>query len=286
MDESGGRGATTAFVTVGDVVSALEARYPPVLASDWDAVGLTCGDPAAPVSRILFAVDPVQAVVDEALSEGAQMIVTHHPLLLRGVHSVAATDAKGRVLHELISHGIALFSAHTNADHASPGVSDALAEALGLTALRPLVGIPGAGPAVGTGRVGDLLEAVTLEQFAEHVSMVLPPTHHGVRVAGDPQRTVRTVAVCGGAGDSFLDAAAMAADVYLTADLRHHRAQDHLAEDGCPLIDIAHWASEWPWLEQASQGLRSDITRDGGTVSTRVSTTPTDPWTAHLGSTR
>ena len=122
--------------------------------------------------------------------------------------------------------------------------------------IRPLVQLEGEPAGVGTGRIGELAEAVTLEQFAEHVAMSLPQTHHGVRIAGDPQRAVRTVAVCGGAGDSFLSAAADA-DVYVTSDLRHHRAQDHLSEDACALIDIAHWASEWPWLEQAAAVVRA-----------------------------
>ena len=108
--------------TVEQVVTALEQRYPPELASDWDAVGLVCGDPAASVQHVRFAVDPVLSVVDEALAVGADMIVAHHPLFLHGVHSVAPTTPKGRVVHTLISHGIALYCAHTNADHARQGV--------------------------------------------------------------------------------------------------------------------------------------------------------------------
>jgi dinuclear metal center YbgI/SA1388 family protein len=273
-----------ADLRVRDLVDALEASYPPRLAADWDAVGLACGDPDADVSRVLFAVDPVMSVVDEAIETGAQLIVTHHPLFLRGVHSVAATDAKGRLVHRLISNGIALFSAHTNADHANPGVSDALAAALGLVVQRPLVRQEGDPARVGTGRVCELAESVTLEQFAEHVAVSLPGTRHGVRVAGDPQREIRTVAVCGGAGDAFLREAA-GCDAYVTSDLRHHRAQDHLADSACALIDVAHWASEWPWLEQAATALRSGAALRGGTVATHVSTHPTDPWTAHLGST-
>ena len=163
----------TTTVTVRDVVALLERRYPPELASDWDAVGLACGDPDATVSRVLFAVDPVAEVVDEALLLQADLIVTHHPLLLRGVHSVAAVDHKGGVIHTLISHGMALFSAHTNADHADPGVSDALAATLGLSDLRPLVPVPG-DPGVGTGRVGTLAEAVPLASFAEAVAARAP----------------------------------------------------------------------------------------------------------------
>jgi dinuclear metal center YbgI/SA1388 family protein len=272
-------------VTVRDVVAMLEQRYPPRLASDWDAVGLACGDPDATVSRVLFAVDPVAEVVDEALVLQADLIVTHHPLLLTGVHSVAAVDHKGSLLHTLISHGIALFSAHTNADHAVPGVSDALAECLGLSDLRPLVAVPGA-EGVGTGRVGTLAEAIPLAAFAEIVAGALPATHHGVRVAGDLDAPVRTVAVCGGSGGDLLAEAAAVADVYVTSDLRHHRAQDHLVDGGCALVDVAHWASEWPWLPVAADALRDDLVERGSTVEVHVSRIPTDPWTLHLGSTR
>jgi dinuclear metal center YbgI/SA1388 family protein len=271
------------LTTVGEVVGLLEHRYPPALAEEWDAVGLTVGDPAATVSRILFAVDPVSEVVDEALMLQADLIVTHHPLLLWGVHSVAAVNHKGSVIHTLISHGIALFSAHTNADHANPGVSDALADAIGLHHLRPLVPDP-TRPGVGTGRVGDLDQPLPLARLGDRVAAALPATAQGVRIAGDADRPVRTVAVCGGSGDAFLADAAAAADVYVTADLRHHRAQDHLVDGGCALIDVAHWASEWPWLPVAAAALRDDLAGLGATVDVHVSTIVTDPWTLHRGS--
>lgn len=271
---------------VRDVVEVMDALYPPALAADWDAVGLTLGDPDTRVRRVLLAVDPVWPVVEEAIAADVQMIVTHHPLFLRPVHSVAATTAKGRLVHRLIREDIALFSAHTNADHAAPGVCDALADVLGVSGLRPLVPMAGASAGVGTGRVGELAQDVTLEQFAEHVATVLPATAHGVRVAGDPQRTVRTVAVCGGAGDAFLAQAAQVADVYVTADLRHHRAQDHLADSECALVDVAHWASEWPWLETAAAALRSALDTRGTSVEVLVSALPTDPWATHRGSAR
>lgn len=270
--------------SVRTVIAAMEAMYPPGLAADWDAVGLTVGDPAAVVRRVLFAVDPVMPVVDEAVDWQADLVITHHPLLLHPVHSVATSTAKGAVVDRLIRNGIALFTAHTNADHANPGVSDVLARLLGLHGLRPIDPLAQDPARVGTGRVGELDEAVTLEQFAEHIATVLPATAHGVRVAGDPQATVRTVAVCGGAGDSLLSAAGGVADVYVTSDLRHHRAQDHLAGGGCALIDIAHWAAEAPWLDDAADRLRAELERQGSTVATRVSRTPTDPWTIHRGS--
>src|SRR3954465_3615890 len=123
---------------LAELVDTLERHYDPRWAEPWDAVGLVCGDPDARVSRVHLAVDPVLAVVDEAGAAGAQLPVTHHPLFLGGTTSVAATTAKGRVVHRLISAGVGLYVAHTNADVASPGVSDALGQALGLKGLQPL----------------------------------------------------------------------------------------------------------------------------------------------------
>lgn len=268
--------------TVAQVQSALERRFPVDLAADWDAVGLVCGDPTSVVERVLLAVDPVQSVVDEAIIGGYDMVITHHPLFLHGVSSVAATNAKGKVVHGLISNGIALACAHTNADHANPGVSDALGRAVGLRDLEPLDVLRGD---TGTGRLGTLLEPMSLEQFAATVAAVLPATEHGVRVAGDLSRLVSRVAVCGGAGDSLLALAAHAADVYLTSDLRHHRAQDHLEDGGCALVDVAHWASEWPWLQFAAASLMDDLDEAGLAILVDCSATPTDPWTAHRPST-
>ena len=129
-------------VRLADVVRWLERRYPPRTAESWDAVGLVAGDPAQPVRRVLLAVDPVAAVADEALAWGADLLVTHHPLLLRPVHSVAATTFKGALLHRLVRGGVGLYAAHTNADAATGGVADALADVLGLVDTEPLVPVP------------------------------------------------------------------------------------------------------------------------------------------------
>lgn len=369
------------MTTVGDVLAALEAAYPPATAESWDAVGLVCGDRAEPVTRALFCVDPVESTVDEALEVGAQLLVAHHPLMLRGVNGVPADTPKGALVHRLIRAGVALYTAHTNADAANPGVSDALAHALGLRVTGPLspapareldvlvtyvpverarevvdalhaagagaLGdyrdaawtvdgtgqfrpLPGARPAdgvvgelrrlpetrvevvldrrlraevvralraahpyeevafnlneiaelpsdTGIGRIGELAEPEPLRVFAQRVADALPATAWGVRAAGDPDRPVRRVAVCGGAGDSYLSAAVRAGvDAYVTADLRHHPAGEHLAAGGPALVDVAHWASEWPWCGQAADVVRAAF---GGTVEVVVSTRRTDPWT-------
>jgi dinuclear metal center YbgI/SA1388 family protein len=367
---------------LADVIAALEAAYPPALAQEWDAVGLVCGDPDDVVRSVLVAVDPVPETVDETLDSGVQLLLTHHPLLLRGVHGVGADTPKGALVHRLVRGGAALFTAHTNADAAAPGVSDALAAALGLTVEGPLeplpsepldkivtfvpVGpaitavhealaaagagtigdyshcsfatagtgqfrpLPGAHPTIGEvgklervaetklemvlprrrraavvaalraahpyeepafdvfehaelpsslglGRIGTLPAAEPLRVFADRVAAALPATTWGVRAAGDPERPVRRVAVCGGSGDSALGAAtASGVDAYVTADLRHHPASEHLLLAGPALVDVAHWASEWPWCAQAADVVRAAL---GGSVEVRVSTRRTDPWT-------
>ena len=368
-------------VTVQTVVDALEAAYPPALAESWDQVGLICGDPDANVTKVAFALDCTQEVAERAVAAGAQLLVVHHPLLLRGVHSVAANTPKGKVIHTLLAGGCALFAAHTNADSARPGVSDKLAELVGITPGRPIkpvtldatdrwgVHVPpaaaadlkralfeagagaigdyrecafsfegtgeftpveGANPtdgavgahytadeiriefvaraadrrriveklrevhpyeepafdvvqmadtrdletATGLGRIGELEEPMTLSEFTQQVANALPETAWGVRAAGDPDQIVRRVAVSSGSGDSFLaDVAKLGVDVYVTSDLRHHPVDEHLRAGGPAVIDTAHWASEFPWTEQA-ESIVAPLS-----VDTEILHIRTDPWT-------
>ena len=134
---------------------------------------------------------------------------------------------------------------------------------------------------VGMGRVGDLAEPTTVGAFAERIRDRLPRTPLGVRVSGDPARAVGRVAVCGGAGDRLVQAAAAAgADVFVTSDLRHHPALENLVDGGPALVDAGHFATEWPWLPVAAQRLAADAREHGTTVEVRVSSLVTDPWTA------
>jgi dinuclear metal center YbgI/SA1388 family protein len=261
--------------TVGDVVAAMEQRYPAAWAEEWDRVGLVVGDPDAPARRLLLAVDCVPETVEEAVACGADMMVVHHPLLLRGVHSVATTTYKGAAVHRLIRSGIALLVAHTNADVASPGVSDALAQSLGLVDVHP-----SRTDERHPMRLGTVPEPRPLAEFVGHVADRLPATTAGVRAAGDPSRIVRTVAVVGGAGDGFLaEVSSAGVDAFVTADLRHHPASEHLAAGGPALVDAAHWATERPWLDALAVQLRADLS-----VDTIASDVVTDVWTVHAPS--
>jgi dinuclear metal center YbgI/SA1388 family protein len=269
----------TSTPTLGDVVALVHGRYDPATAEDWDAVGLVCGDPAQPVRRVLVAVDAVEATVREAIVDvGADLLVTHHPLLLRPVSSVAATTPAGRLVHRLVLGGCALLAAHTNADVARNGVNEALAAVLGVMTTNPL--IPSSSdPGAGLGRVGQLSEPTTLREFADLVAAALPVTAHGVRVSGDPAQLVRHVAVVGGSGADALEAARVAGvDVVVTSDLKHHAALDNCESGGPALIDVAHFASEWPWVPAYASLLRADLAASGYDVEVGHSSIVTDPW--------
>lgn len=269
-------------LSVSDVVALMESAAPPDLAASWDSNGLICGDPSNPVRSILLAVDPVTVVVDEAIDSGVDMIITHHPLYLRGTEHVAATDPKGRCIHRLIRAGIALLNAHTSLDAAHGGVADALADRVGLVSAVPLEPAS-ASPDQGIGRIGVLSCPVTLRRLAADVAAALPDSAPGLLVGGDLDAVVERVAVSGGAGDSLLQQAREAgADVFLTADLRHHPASEHL-EDGRPyLLCGTHWATEWVGLEPLAQRLEEGARRQGISLTVKVSHIVTDPWVMRL----
>ena len=291
-----------AIPTLKDVLAVMDGWFDPRWAEPWDAVGLVCGDPDEPVTRIHLALDPVPATVGEAIDSGAQLLITHHPLLLTGVHGVPADDPKGALVHRMIRAGTAHLVAHTNADVADPGVSDALGEALGLTDLRalepaddlapdelvPAERAPGQPPRAsrrGAGRIGRLPTPVSLREFTRLVAERLPATVPGVRAAGDPDRVVQVVAVAGGSGGGYADAARdLGADVLVTADVKHHHGVETVTEQGSgamALVDATHWATEAPWLDALARRLTAHF---GTTVDVSVSRLVTDPWTVHAGS--
>ncbi|MEJ8284154.1 Nif3-like dinuclear metal center hexameric protein [Curtobacterium citreum] len=266
--------------TLRELQAVIEDLWPAAGAESWDAVGLVAGDPDATVEHVHLAVDAVPATARETVELGAGLLLTHHPLLLRGVTTIAESTYKGSVLATLVRGGSALVAAHTNADVVTTGTSAVLADRIGLTDQRPLDpgSGPGSDPATGIGRVGVLAEGTTLGALARKLVDLLPPTATGVRVSGDFDQPVRTVALCAGAGDSLLGhPAVLAADAYITSDLRHHPASEFreqaLLGGGPALIDTSHWATEWLWLDVAAAQLR-----DAAGVRVTVSDLRTDPW--------
>jgi dinuclear metal center YbgI/SA1388 family protein len=266
--------------TLEAVGRAVEQLWPLRGAESWDAPGLVIGDPLAPVHHIHLAVDAVLETADEALEIGADLLLVHHPLLLRGTTTVAESTTKGALIAKLIRGGASLLAAHTNADVVETGTSRVLAHQLGLVEQKPIetsAGDPSG--STGLGIVGRAAEPLTLVALARLLTDILPPTAGGVRVAGDHDSVVETVALCAGAGDSLLGHPAVrSADVYITSDLRHHPASDArelmLLGRGPALVDISHWASEWLWLDTAAAQLRQALPD----VEVTLSDLRTDPW--------
>jgi dinuclear metal center YbgI/SA1388 family protein len=263
-------------VLLSQIIAVCERLWPTTGAEDWDAPGLVTGSNNQSISRALLAVDVTDAVIDQAISLGANLLIAHHPLLLKGVSTIAEDGYKGSLLAKALRANLAIFSAHTNADIVVDGVSDTFSKRLGLTNIRPLV--PTSQNA-GHGRIGELGEQMQLGDLVNRLENLLPSTHRGISASAAPTTPVRSVALCGGAGDAFIfDAFAAGADVYITSDLRHHVTQ----EAPLPVVDVSHWASESLWLETASSQLASMCSG----VDFSVSDIVTDPWVFNQGRTK
>ena len=262
--------------SIATIAKILNTLYRPELAQDWDVNGLNIGSETKIVSKILFSVDVTNAVVFEAIEEKADLIISHHPLLLHPTSLLPEESLKGALVTKLIKSDIALFNAHTNADSALGGVNDSLATLLNLSDLKPI-------NETGLGRVGRLFRPMKLSEFASLVKNALPKTNSSVLISGDLNKEVEIVAVCGGAGDSLLsEVRDLKVDVYLTADLRHHPVQDNKELNGPALISVSHWASEWPWLNMCKAELNQELTKLGFSVEMKISTINTDPWDAAI----
>jgi len=263
--------------TLATVIEQLDDLWPESGAQVWDSPGLVVGDPLQRVNSIHLMVDAVSESIDEALEQGADLIIAHHPLLLRPVTTVAESSYKGSIVSKVIRGGASLYAAHTNADVVPTGTSAVLANALGLKNQVPLAPSERAG--YGLGRVGVLEESMSLYELAVALGEVLPQTAVGPVVAGDPEQRVSRVSLCAGAGDSLLaHPAVLTSDVYITSDLRHHPAsearQQALLAGGPALINISHFGAEWLWLDTAAEQLRERLG-----IDVVVSDLTTDPWT-------
>lgn len=265
---------------LSELIGHFEKFWPTASAEEWDRVGLLVGSPGLEVDTVLVSVDLTEEVISEAIGIGAQIILTHHPVLLRPINTLAEDELKGRIISKLIKGGLAAFSAHTNADVQADGASNLMAQLFGLGNVNPLVAT---NSGFGHGAIGSLKTPITLKEFASLVSDRLPKTARKVAFAGNPTQQISTVAICSGAGDGFIsEALASPADVYVTSDLRHHPTQDAIAtprsnRNGLALIDVSHWAAESLWVESAATKLDSIPG-----ISAIASNVITDPWTTEV----
>ncbi|MDE2956652.1 MAG: Nif3-like dinuclear metal center hexameric protein [Bacteroidota bacterium] len=235
---------TQPYPLAREIAGALEAWADLSYAESYDNTGLHVGRPDRRVACALVALDLTPKVIAEADRIGADMILTHHPLLFRPPKHILASELQGRMILELARLDITLYSIHTNLDSVTGGVSFDLARRLGLADIRFLIPKEEAGS--GLGACGELAESLTLEAFLQQLTNSL--NARSVRYTGDDQAPVKTVAVCGGAGSSLIAAALKAgADAYVTADISYHCFFDVLGAGGQPmmaLIDAGHYETE------------------------------------------
>lgn len=228
--------------TVGDVASVLEQLAPLGLAENWDNVGLLVGDPAWPAERVMTCLTVTPETVAEAVAERANLIVAHHPLPFRPVKTITTATTVGRLLLELVTHRVAVFSAHTAFDSASAGINQHLAIGLGLHEIKPLRPIVGADADEGAGRCGIVGEPMTLADLARRTREFLGA--ESVRMVGEAEQPIGRVGVACGSGASFLeDAAAAGCDVLVTGEATFHACLEAEAR-GMGLVLPGHFASE------------------------------------------
>lgn len=241
---------------VRELTDWLEKKYPAKMAESWDNVGLLVGDDEKEVKHVFLALDLTEKILDEALDAGADMIITHHPMIFGGVKKINNHDFTGRKILSLIRHDIQYFAMHTNYD--VMGMADLSADYLELQNRKVLsVTTETEEGEQGFGRVGKLPEAMTLRQCGLFVKKALGL--QDVRLYGDPEQNVEIAAVCTGSGKSMIsDVMKHGADVYITGDIDHHTGIDTAAQ-GLAVIDAGHYGTEYIFMKAMQQKMKENF---------------------------
>ena len=221
-----------------DIINIIESVAPLSYQEAWDNSGLQVGDRNAKVRAALLTVDVTESIVDEALEKRCDLIISHHPLLFKGLKHLTGSTPQERCVEKAIKNGIAIYSSHTSMDAYLHGVSGRIADKLGITDYKIL--IPSATEEVGLGVIGKLDTPMKAEDFVRHVQDIFDCS---LRYVAACKEEVQTIAICGGAGAEFTtQAIEQGADVYITADMKYHEMQSAYGQIG--IIDLDHWVSE------------------------------------------
>lgn len=232
--------------SIANIISALEEYAPLSLQEKWDNSGLQVGLPDGPdgrVTGILLCLDVTEAIVAEAVARGCNMIVSHHPLIFKGLKSITGRTPAERTVAAAIRAGVAVYSSHTALDSTRGGVSYEMARRLGVEPECALAPVDG-DTSIGLGIVGTLAHPVTMAELVQRMKAEFGTPCLRASLAYEPDATVRRVALCGGSGGEFIPVAAAAgADVYISADIRYHDMAD-AASMPMAIFDIGHFESE------------------------------------------
>jgi len=256
----------TPVVTVRDLIAVLDKLAPAALAEEWDNVGLLVGSPDLPISGILVALDPTREILGEAKRRGCNVIVTHHPLIFKGLMAVRTDQPEGEILAGALADQLAIIGCHTNLDKVADGVSDMLAAQLGLGNCRVLAADPAlpAGNNTGFGRCGDLSMPMAFADFITFIreKLALPV----VKVAGLPPAQITRVAVCGGSGSDLTPLArAAGAQIYVSGEIKHSVAR-WVESVGFCVLDGGHFATENIMVSGLAQLIRGGFAARGAVV--------------------
>lgn len=223
----------------GDIADIIEKAFPLEYAEEWDNVGLLLGSRDAEVKKVLLTLDVTPFVLDEAINSGADMIVSHHPILFSPLGRITDETAEGKMLIKLIKNGISVYAAHTNLDKGIGGINDYLSKLFELQDTE--VALKSDTIGVGLGRIGTLPKPMTARELAYYVKDKLSTP---VRLSGDRERLVKKLAIGSGASDNIIPKAAeMGADAVITGDCKYHRNQGY-TELGVTVIDAGHYPTE------------------------------------------
>lgn len=257
-----------------ELVKRIEEFAPLTLAESWDHSGLQIGDLKKPIHKVMTTLDVRPEVVQEAIAQGVDFILAHHPIMFKPAYDLDLANPQNRMYADLLRHNITVYAAHTNLDKVSDGMNDWLAQIIGLPETTPLVPEPNQ-PEIGLGRIGNLPAPTLLKDFANRLCQTFKVEHVRL-ITTDTDQFIKRVAIVGGSGSEFYaEAKAQGADVLVTADVSYHVAHDILSS-GISVIDPGHHMEFW--MKTAMQQFIKDWSNDAewelDVVQSNINTDP------------
>ncbi|MEG1257022.1 Nif3-like dinuclear metal center hexameric protein [Clostridium sp.] len=241
---------------IEDIMNIMENVAPVNLKESYDNVGLMVGDREAEVHKVLVALDCTVDVIEEAKSIGAELILTHHPLLFRKPKTITTDTLQGKKIISLIKNHIGLYSSHTNWDSVSGGLNDTFVRFLGFNSGEIIDKNPNNDKS-GIGRIINLQEEKTLEEIIDMIKEKL--NLEFLRFSGDLKKTIKRISIVNGSGEDYLDKSyEMGADLVITGDTTYHFVSDY-SEMGLSIIDVGHFNSEWPVVVELSKLVKEAV---------------------------
>ncbi len=261
------------MVKINEIIDIMENLAPLNLKESYDNVGFMVGHREREVTKVLVALDCTIKVIEEAKELGAQLILTHHPLLFIKPKTITTDSLQGRKLMKLIENGIALYSSHTNWDTVKGGLNDEFVKLLGFEESK-IIEVAPSEPTAGVGRIVQLKEETTLEEIIKSIKDKLKLQN--LRYSGELNKKVRTIALVNGSGEDYLQQSYdLGAELLITGDTTYHFVSDY-EEMGLSVIDIGHFNSEWPLVMSLSEKIKKILEPRG--VEVIISKATKDPY--------